>query len=165
MNRTSEKILDIAERRLRAGGYRSVSYRDLAAALGVKAASIHYHFPRKELLVAAAVDRYADRFFDRVNRSGAAPLAAFCAAYAGGMIEDGPCLCGVLGAEIDALPDHVAVRVRGFFADNIGWLEHHMDDPDRAAAALAALQGGMMAARAMKEPRLFAAAMTTLRAA
>ena len=50
---SATQILDIAERRMRQTGYNAVSYRDIAAEMGIKSASLHYHFPKKADLGAA----------------------------------------------------------------------------------------------------------------
>ena len=59
---SATQILEIAERRMRQVGYNAVSYRDIAAEMGVKSASLHYHFPKKEDLGVALVRRYANNF-------------------------------------------------------------------------------------------------------
>ena len=60
-------ILDIAERRMRQTGYNAVSYRDIASEIGIKSASLHYHFPKKEDLGIALVERYSKNFFSALN--------------------------------------------------------------------------------------------------
>lgn len=44
-----EKILAAAEKRVRHVGYNAVSFRDLAADVGVKSSSVHYHFLKKKI--------------------------------------------------------------------------------------------------------------------
>ena len=41
-----ETILDAAEKRIRSVGYNAFSFRDLADDVGIRSASIHYHFPQ-----------------------------------------------------------------------------------------------------------------------
>ena len=53
----AEEILEVAERHMRAGGFDAVSFRDIAAEVGIKSASVHYHFPQKADLGAAVVQR------------------------------------------------------------------------------------------------------------
>ena len=59
---SATQILEIAERRMRLAGYNAVSYRDIAAEMGIKSASLHYHFPKKEDLGVALVQRYSAAF-------------------------------------------------------------------------------------------------------
>ncbi len=63
----ANEILDAAERFARTVGYNGFSFRDIAAEIGIKSASVHYHFPTKGDLGAALARRYADRFFERLG--------------------------------------------------------------------------------------------------
>ena len=53
---TAEKILDVAERLIQTRGCSAFSYQDIADALKIKKASIHYHFESKTDLVIAVID-------------------------------------------------------------------------------------------------------------
>ena len=53
-------IMDAAERRMQLGGFGGFSFRELAADVGVKSSSVHYHFPTKEALAAAVIRRCAE---------------------------------------------------------------------------------------------------------
>src|ERR1700688_1727940 len=53
-----EAILAAARRTAPAHGYSGLNFRDLADQVGIKAASIHYHFPSKADLGAAVARRY-----------------------------------------------------------------------------------------------------------
>src|SRR6267154_6700053 len=59
---TAEQILDLAETLIQTRGYSAFSYQDIADSLGIRKASIHYHFPSKTDLGIAVVDRYIARF-------------------------------------------------------------------------------------------------------
>ena len=59
---TAQQILDLAETLIQTRGYSAFSYQDIADRLGIRKASIHYHFPSKTDLGIAVVDRYAARF-------------------------------------------------------------------------------------------------------
>ena len=59
---TSDRLLDAAERLTQTRGFNGFSYRDLEQAIGIKTASIHYHFPTKSDLGVAMADRYVARF-------------------------------------------------------------------------------------------------------
>ena len=51
------QILDIAARHFRTRGYAAVSMRDIATEVGVQTPSLYYHFPSKDDLVIAVMDR------------------------------------------------------------------------------------------------------------
>ena len=63
---TAEKIMDIAESQVRAGGYNSFSFREISQEIGIKSASIHYHFPTKTDLGVAIASRYTTRFAEQL---------------------------------------------------------------------------------------------------
>ena len=48
-----EAILEAAKRTAQAHGYSGLNFRELGAEVGIKGASIHYHFPTKADLGSA----------------------------------------------------------------------------------------------------------------
>ena len=57
--RAREQILDTAEGLFANGGFYGTSVRDVAGALGIPTASLLHHFPRKETLYGAVLERIA----------------------------------------------------------------------------------------------------------
>lgn len=53
---TRRRVLDAAARQFRERGYAGVSLRGIAAAAGIKAGSLYYHFASKEEIVAEVLD-------------------------------------------------------------------------------------------------------------
>ena len=111
--------MDLAEAHIRHAGYRGFSFRDLAAGLGIKSASVHHHFPTKATLATAVVRRYADRFLAIVasqpNETGDDAISAYRSAFRKALERDGRmCLCGVLGAEAGVLTPEVVQEIRSF---------------------------------------------------
>ncbi len=169
MTSTTERLMDAAESRIRLTGYHAVSFRDLADDLGIKSASVHYHYPQKEDLGLALVARYSERFFAALNEQAATAkspkdkIAAFCKTYEQALkTSDKICLCGMLGAESCGLPEDLSKAVAGFFEANIKWvwqaLPSDMEAAKRKAMAsqiVAALQGAMMLAISLKSPKSF----------
>src|SRR5690606_40708940 len=60
MGDTAQQIIDLAEDAIATKGYSAFSFREIAALMGIKSASIHYHFPTKPHL-GLAVDRKSTR--------------------------------------------------------------------------------------------------------
>ena len=153
MSDTRTQVLDLAERGLRERGYHAVSFRDLADALGIRSASVHYHFRHKEDLGMAVVDRYAAGVAQQLGPAGALPwpraVGRFCKIYQDALGKtDLQCLCGMLAAESGGLPPAIAERVASYFAANINWLMACMpeDMPDKrtkAQSIQAEIQGAM----------------------
>lgn len=106
--------MDAAEERIRGAGYSGFSYRDVAADVGVKASSVHYHFPAKEKLAAAVARRYTDRFLGAVDRRAAAGgdiIQAWRDVFREALQRDGRmCLCGAMAATSHDLAEEVARR-------------------------------------------------------
>ena len=165
LNPRATEILDVAEQRMRMGGFDAVSYRDLAAAVGIKSASVHYHFPQKADLGSAVVTRYAQRCADVLGRpddateSAAQRLDRLCAMYRSALLDaNAVCLCCVLGAEARDIPEPVAEAVRGFFDLLLRWTRTALrsaEAPVSAEEVISGLQGAMVLAVALDQPTLF----------
>ncbi len=167
-----EEILSVAETHMRAGGYDAISFRDIAAAIGIKSASVHYHFPQKADLGEAVVTRYAARvfaFLGRPDDPAETPelrLQRLCEVYAMALLEEQlNCLCCVLGAESRDLPDPVADAVSSFFTAMLEWTARALEGSHslQPAHVISALQGAMVLATATKRPELFTEAAENLK--
>ncbi|PPK68303.1 TetR/AcrR family transcriptional regulator [Actinokineospora auranticolor] len=166
---TRGALLDHATHLVRTRGYSAFSYADLAAAVGIRKASVHHHFSTKEELGVALVARYTERFVARlaeIDRVGAGPVDAlerYAALYREGLLDGEACLCGVLAAETDAVPPAVAAGVAEFFRVNQAWLTEVIERGglsvgaagDRAATVLAVLEGAVLVARAQDDVAAF----------
>lgn len=166
------EILDAAERRIRCGGFDSVSFRDLAADVGIKSASVHYHFPQKANLGEAVVERYGERFIaalgdpDDPKESAKTRIKRLCEAYRISTLDQGMiCLCSVLGSATLELPPQVSRAVVRFFHRLMEWTDRALEDADGVTSALgppsaghiiASLQGTVILALTLEKPSLFA---------
>jgi TetR/AcrR family transcriptional regulator, transcriptional repressor for nem operon len=155
---TRTRLLDEAAAAVQTRGYNGFSFHDLAAAVGVKTASIHYYFPTKGDLGRALAERYRIAFLARLGEPGAHPPDVQARRYADSFRETlasgRMCLCGILAAEIDTQPAGVREEIRAFFDENRAWLAAALsggapspDSEARAEAMVAALEGAMLAAR------------------
>ena len=118
---TSEKILDIAQSLIVAGGYNGFSYADISEAVGIRKASIHHHFPTKAELVLALVERYTRqaeaglKFLSQHTPDPAEQLQAYVNYWQACILDDSQpfCVCAMLAGEMQMLPEPVAARVLG----------------------------------------------------
>ena len=62
---TRDKILDIAIRLIRTGGYEALNFGTIAEELSITRANIHHHFKNKENLAIQALNRYGARLEER----------------------------------------------------------------------------------------------------
>lgn len=170
MKETSERLMDLAEGHIRDAGYGSFSFRNLAAEIGIKSASVHYHFPTKATLIAAVARRYADRFFAAVapqpDETADDAIASYRSAFTAALDQDGlMCLFGVLGAEAGGLSREIGDEILSFFRRCIADLSQRIGGPDgeaRAFQTIATLEGGMILARAYQSREAFAQAVSNL---
>lgn len=165
-----EQLVELALMFLMTRGYNGFSYRDLAEKVGVKTSSIHYYFPTKEDLVLEAIKAYDAAVAAGVSQiDEALPAQRKLAMYASefGRLIDGRriCLCGMLAADIETLPENVRQAVQASFGQHEAWLTKVLTDgvadgtlrvtttPAQAARALfAGFQGGVMASRLFGTP-------------
>jgi TetR/AcrR family transcriptional regulator, transcriptional repressor for nem operon len=181
---TAERILDTAERLVRIRGFNAFSYADVAAELGVTNASLHYHFRGKSELGHALIVRYANRFtaaleeIDSGSGSAASKLSAYADLYREALRGQRMCLCGMLAAEYQTLPDPVRESVLAFLDENEAWLERVLEQGrsegslrfegsprDTARMIISGLEGGMLVARPYEDLRRFDAISATILAA
>lgn len=173
-----EELLGIAERMIRTVGYNGFSTRDVAVAAGIKAASVHYHFPTKADIGTAVTLRYTDKFLKalgdpaRFIDAPAKGIATFVAAFRHSLVSDRQlCLCAVLGAETGGLPNEVQDATRVFFQRNLEWLiqalAHHPapcgGTPEtHATLILASLEGAMILAMTLGTDEVFERVVSAL---
>jgi TetR/AcrR family transcriptional repressor of nem operon len=163
---TATRILDVAEELVQRRGFNGFSYADIAAELKITTASLHYHFAGKADLGRALINRYSSRFFaaleDIEGRLTDAParLGAYAGLYASVLREHRLCLCGMLAAEYNTLPEPMREAVIRFFDDNENWLgrvlsagrdAHSLQfagsSADAARMIICSLEGAMLVAR------------------
>lgn len=162
-----DRILDSAEKRMRNGGFHACSFREIANDVGIKSASVHYHFKTKVALAAALVARYEARVLAAIGdpedeRELRVKLDAMRAAFRGGLSRgDGMCLGGVFATEARSLPSPVGIATRRYFAACNDWLARAfacglVAKPHRRALQLTALlQGAMLQAIALSDVAAF----------
>lgn len=179
--KTAERILDIAERLVQERGFNSFSYADIARELGITTASLHYHFPGKAELGQALIQRYAERFSGALTRidsdlpDARTKLEAYAGLYADVLRGRRMCMCGILAAEYQTLPEPMRAAVIRFFDDNQTWLvrvlEEGVDEKsltitgsidDTAQSILGTLEGAMLVARPYADLSRFTATAAQL---
>jgi len=173
---TSQRILDVAERLVQTRGFNGFSYADIAGALGVTKASLHYHFPTKAELGQRLIERYEARFLDAlgaIDRSGVdarEKLRRYAGIYADVLRANRMCLCGMLASDYATLAKPIKDGVKHFFDRNEDWLVAVLEQgrkagtlrftgqPDVVARSLVgSLEGAMMLARSYGEVARFEA--------
>jgi TetR/AcrR family transcriptional repressor of nem operon len=146
-------IMDAAERRIQVGGFGGFSFREVAADVGIKSASVHYHFPTKENLAAAVLRRWTEHTSEVVDeelKKDPDPVRAWTKAFRGTALSDAHmCPCTVLGAASQDLPEQVAKEVKNFFKMCQKKLVAQGLSPTDAAKILSTITGALVVANAL----------------
>ncbi|MCG8324814.1 MAG: TetR/AcrR family transcriptional regulator [Thiotrichales bacterium] len=177
MNATRQQIIDITTHLIQDRGYNAFSYNDVAAALGIRKPSIHYHFPTKVELVQTIIADYRVKHraalasIDQKYDSPVSKLKQLARLFLDTLGKDFMmCPSGMLATDAGVLPDEVMSEVHGFFLDNETWLGKVLKDgqeqglfnlpgriPDHARTVFSSFEGALLAARAFND----AARLTT----
>jgi len=174
------KIQDIAEHKIRIGGFNSFSFREIADEVGIKSSSVHYHFPTKLDLAMAVAKRYTDRFISALNRHEEAPLSLelclqmYISVFETALKRDKKmCLCGLLAAESSNLPSALKSEAWRFFQLNIEWLTDkfiqlgHLEQnraKEKAIFYISALEGALVTSQVNDDTTIFDATVKQLKA-
>jgi len=163
---TASQLLDAAQVLVQRRGYNAFSYKDLAETVGIRTASIHYHFQAKADLGQALMGRYLAELnrslaeIDRTSRSQRSKLRSFIDLYRQTETRGAVCLCGSLASDQETLPENLQHAVSAYLHRAEGWvastLKQGVQDgefvvqgkPGQTASTLvASLQGALIVSR------------------
>ena len=181
---TRTAILDMAETQVRTKGHNGFSYADLSEAVGIRKASIHYHFPAKADLLTALMERYNQtvlQHLEEVEQSSsnaAERLDRYVTLYREALKDcHCLCLCLVLTLGQDSLSDETRSVIEVFRKAALKWLEaafqaaaedgsvRDIGNPaDEARALFAMVEGAQISARSSGDLAIFDAATKLFRA-
>jgi len=179
---TREKLLAEAEVLVRRRGWSGFSYADLAAAVGLRKASIHHHFPTKEDLGVALIEAYGARYDEALAKivadstDGIARVEAYARLYLLGLEAEQGCLAAAMAAELAILPARIRDGVAIFFRRHIAWLQQvltegrangtigvDVEPAQSARLIIATLEGALMMERLLGGPPGFHETLAALR--
>lgn len=167
MTPTKTHILDIAEKLAKQRGFDGFSYRDISKIIGIKTAGIHYHFPAKDDLAVALIERYIVKMADYFAQIEESQPRGFdrIELFFQQLIEISGrefdfCLCGMLAADRYSISKVAHAKLDIFFFNYEQWLEKTLligiedgsvanaIEPHKEAVSLVALtEGAMLVAR------------------
>jgi len=162
-------ILDTAQDLVQRIGANAMSYQHISDTVGIRKASIHHHFPKKEDLLEAMIQRYSGQFFawlDDIalaNVTAPVKLQRYIDLFAGTLQKgrhDCACPIGMLGAELASLGSASVALIQRFRKKNEAFLSQILqeglkegqfkfpgDARDTAALIFALLEGEILIAR------------------
>ncbi|MEM7798309.1 MAG: TetR/AcrR family transcriptional regulator [Chloroflexota bacterium] len=150
-------------------GTQKLSFRDLGAAVGIKAPSALYHFGSKEQLITHTIEVYAGQFFRLLEEKSAALNSSNAKCHA--LIDifeetfyrSSYCLCGMLAAEASNLSSNANQILRAFFDNLHRWTSETVSTHPAYPGALQAdskaflliglLEGGLLMDRLNQSDR------------
>ena len=166
-----EAILSAARNIAQSQGYNGLNFRDLAQAVGIKAASIYYHFPSKADLGVAVAKRYWEdgaAALETISQETPDPLQAlhrFPEIFRRSLEADNRlCLGSFVGAETDNLPTEMTQEIQAFAEVNVAWIKKLLvaakvskpkESEVRARAIFSAVAGAQLMARSRSDISLF----------
>jgi len=110
---TKTALLECAQNLIQCVGVNAMSYNDLSREIGIRKASIHYHFPKKDDLIKAIIDRcqeiYGEKYLSIVESDFTAKrkLHMLASIYEDGVKNNRLCPIGMLSAESGSLSKSV----------------------------------------------------------
>jgi TetR/AcrR family transcriptional repressor of nem operon len=171
---TKTRLLDAAQLLVQTRGHNGYSYRDLAEQVGIRTASIHYHYPTKTDLTVAVVQRYREAIIESMAKVAVSKttlsdrMDAVCQAFAETLKCDSRiCVSCALAGEYLSLPSEVQAELKDLIADSETWIARflaegqsrgeisgELDSLLLARLWYAALQGALVMARASRTDTL-----------
>ncbi|MES2031778.1 MAG: TetR/AcrR family transcriptional regulator [Pseudomonadota bacterium] len=174
-----EAVMTAARATVQSHGYNALSFRELAKEVGIKSASVHYHFPTKGDLGAALARRYTEEGADYLAKLATSDDATWCMdryteIFRSALANNNRmCLCGIMSAEFDDLPAGVRTEIDKFAEMNVGWLGKVLsrakpsaskkDLGEHAMAIFAAIEGAQLVARGCRDIAIYDRTIRTYR--
>jgi len=174
VNETRTKILEVAENLIQRVGLNAMSYQHISEAIGIRKASIHHHFPRKENLVDELLNRcqitYGDSYRKIVGSSKSAPakLRRLAALFEESLRLGNLCLVGTISSDLNTLEDNSRRNLKATISQTVeifaevfrqgrkdGSLAFAGIENEIAHAFFSFLLGAQIAARAHGGPKSF----------
>jgi len=129
---TKEVILKLADDRIRDQGYNAFSFHDIAKTMGIKTASIHYHFPTKSDLGVGVVSVHIQRLESFIlylqEKSPLEKLEALFQVYYKIMSENKICIVGSLSTDFNTVDLAVQEKLKDFTDLLLNWLTKVLDE-------------------------------------
>lgn len=136
MSKRSE-IVRLADHYIREKGYNAFSFHDISREVGIKTASIHYHFPAKSDLGIAVIreqtDSLTQTIADYESRSPLEKLEKFFSIYERIRTNNQVCLVGSLATDLNTLDERVKTELQAFSLHMLEWVSSFLEEGRKLA--------------------------------
>ena len=166
-----EAILAAAKSAAQNHGYNGINFRSIADEVGIKNASIYYHFASKANLGAAVANRYWQdtvEVLKTIREQSASPdeaLQRYPQIFRMSLENANRlCLSSFMAAEYEDLPEEVKQEVQCFVEANVDWLRAVLSEKEpgytekhaqHALAIYTAVAGAQLIARTRQDITIF----------
>ncbi|MEO1021936.1 MAG: TetR/AcrR family transcriptional regulator [Bacteroidota bacterium] len=127
-----EEIIGLADTLIRRKGYNAFSFYEIAEEVGIKTASVHYHFRTKSDLGVAVVERHINHFHSLIERlTGKSPmekLNGFFSIYTDIQQENNVCLVGSMATDYYTLDVNVQQKLKELSALMLDWVGGFLEE-------------------------------------
>lgn len=126
-----EELVHVADGLIKSRGYNAFSYHDLSETVGIKTASIHYHFKTKSDLGVAVIHEELEILKDLINRyatkSPIENLERFMTIYSKILKEGNVCLVGSLTTDLNTVEPNMQQALKEFSTKVLEWVGGFLD--------------------------------------
>lgn len=127
-----EEIIQLADNLIRKNGFNAFSYHEISGLVGIKTASIHYHFPTKADLGVAVIDQHLKNLQELILQyEGKEPserLERFFTIYANILNDHKVCLVGSLATDFNTLNEKIQSKLKSFSELMLQWVIQFLDE-------------------------------------
>lgn len=123
---TREKIILLGDNLIRTRGYNAFSFSDISKEMGIKNASIHYHFPTKVNLVISIIQKHLillEKFKRNVEKENPVQkIIKFLSVYAVAKSEGRISILGALSNDYFSFEPEVQNELKILTDNTLNWL-------------------------------------------
>ena len=129
---TRDTIIQIADDLIRDKGYNAFSFYDISKAIGIKTASIHYHFPTKTDLSIALIKEHHSRLEKLkkyvADKSPFEKMEGFLSIYVRIQEEKKVCLVGSLATDLHTVDERTKQELQSFAGEILEWVTQILEE-------------------------------------
>jgi AcrR family transcriptional regulator len=134
---TKESIINIADDLIRGQGFNAFSFKDISNTIGIKTASIHYHFPTKSDLGVAILKKHIEQFealkLSVASKSPMVKLERFLSIYSKMKSEGKICLIGSLISDLNTIDENIKTELGVLTKKLLAWITEILEEGKRKA--------------------------------
>ena len=124
---TRKSIIDLADKLIAEKVYNAFSNNEISKIIGIKTASVHYHFPAKSDLGVATINDHIERIelikASTANEPAPIKLDRFLSIYSKIKSESKVCIVGSLATDFNTVEEKMQVALKSFTSLLLNWLE------------------------------------------